>query len=158
MAPGAQYLLQSGALLATQVNDILLVHVFSLPKGLVREEEYIKPTYHLNRNKALARKPGTPPVVETLRKALAWRQELDSGVVANQADIARREGITRARVTQVLMLLRLAPDVQERVLAFPVTVDRPVLTERMLRPITFLEDAVRQQTTFSEMVAASSSR
>jgi len=72
--------------------------------------------------------------------------------------LARREGITRARVTQVLMLLRLAPDVQERVLAFPVTVDRPVLTERMLRPITFLEDAVRQQTTFSEMVAASSSR
>ena len=30
-----------------------------------------------------------------------------SGEIVNQADIARREGITRARVTQVMGMLRL---------------------------------------------------
>jgi len=102
--------------------------------------------------------PRTLPVVKTIHKAVTWRQELDSGTVATQAAIARREGVTRARVPQIMMLLRLAPDIQDRVLALPATEDRPILSERMLRPITFLDDAVRQQAVFSEMVAASSSR
>ncbi len=56
------------------------------------------------------RKPPKPPkVVATLLKAMEWRRQLDAGEVASQADIARREGITRARVTQIMMLLRLAP-------------------------------------------------
>jgi len=48
--------------------------------------------------------PKTPRVVELLRKAIEWRALLESGEVANQAAIARREGITRARMTQVLGL------------------------------------------------------
>ncbi|MCG8418945.1 MAG: hypothetical protein MJE77_13490 [Proteobacteria bacterium] len=38
----------------------------------------------------------------------------DQGV--RQADIARQEGITRARVTQVMKLLNLSQDIQERLL------------------------------------------
>lgn len=94
------------------------------------------------------KEPRTPHVVELLRKAIAWRQELDAKAVANQAEIARREGVTRARVTQIMMLLRLAPDVQERVLALPATAERPILSERMLRPLTFLEDVERQKKAF----------
>jgi len=90
-------------------------------------------------------------VVELLRKAIAWRRELDAGAVANQAEIARREGITRARVTQIMMLLRLAPVIQERVLALPATVERPILTERMLRPITLLGDIQQQKDAFSAL-------
>ena len=55
-------------------------------------------------------------MVETLRKALVLYRDLDVEVVATQADIARREGVTRARVTQILMLLRIAPEIQERIL------------------------------------------
>jgi len=55
---------------------------------------------------------GPPPIVETLRKAIAWRRQLDAGEVPNQAAIARREGITRARVTQVKRLLRLASEIR----------------------------------------------
>jgi hypothetical protein len=97
------------------------------------------------------REPRTPHVVDLLRKAIAWRQELDAGTVGNQAEIARREGVTRARVTQIMMLLRLAPVIQERVLALPATVDRPVLSERMLRPITFLDDVGRQEEALIEI-------
>jgi hypothetical protein len=83
-----------------------------------------------------AREPQTAPVVETLRKALAWQRDLDAGVVVTQADIARREGVTRARVTQVLMLLRLAPEIQDRILNMPKSVDPPRITERSLRPLS----------------------
>ena len=62
------------------------------------------------------KEPRTPRVVELLRKAIEWRRQLDAGEVRNQADIARREGITRARVTQVMGMLRLAPEIQEHIL------------------------------------------
>jgi len=89
-----------------------------------------------------------PHVVELLRKAFAWRKELNSGVVARQADIARREGVTRARVTQVLMLLRLAPDIQESILGLAQHPDPPRLPERVLRPIARMEDPERQVEAF----------
>jgi hypothetical protein len=98
------------------------------------------------------REPRTPPVVETLRKALAWRQELDSGKVANQADIARREGVSRAHVTQVLMLLRLAPDIQESILALTEHPAPPRLAEHRLRPIALLQSPERQTAAFEHLV------
>ena len=69
-----------------------------------------------------------------LRQAIKWREELDSGQIPNQAAIARREHITRARVTQILALLRLPPETQEQVLAASPTKNGRVLTERGLRP------------------------
>jgi hypothetical protein len=77
----------------------------------------------------------TPRVVEFLRKAIEWRRQIDAGKVRNQADIARREGVTRARVTQILGLLRLAPEIQETILAMPKVSCRPAITERALRSI-----------------------
>lgn len=79
--------------------------------------------------------PRTPRVVELLRKAIEWKDLLESGQIANQADIACQEGITRARVTQVKGLLRLAPEIREKILSLPDTLHRPPMTERMLRPI-----------------------
>jgi hypothetical protein len=35
-------------------------------------------------------------------RAREWRRMLDAGEVANQAELARRVGVSRARVTQVL--------------------------------------------------------
>ncbi len=99
------------------------------------------------------RVPKTPRVVELLRKALEWQALLESGEVPNQAGIARREGITRARVTQVMGLLRLAPEIQEHVLSMPDMVRRPAITERALRPIAQLEQASDQKARFQELVA-----
>ena len=47
----------------------------------------------------LPRTPKKPRIVELLRKAIEWRRQIDTGEVRNQADIARSEGVTRARVT-----------------------------------------------------------
>lgn len=90
-----------------------------------------------------------PRVVETLLKAMEWRRELDKGEVPDQATIAKREGVSRARGTQVLMLLRLAPDIQESLLSLPGSPNPPRLPERILRPIALLEDQ-EEQAAFEE--------
>jgi hypothetical protein len=78
----------------------------------------------------------TPRVVELLRTAIDWQGLLESGRIASQADIARQEGITRARVTQIMGMLRLAPEIREKILSMPDAVGRPSVTERGLRSIT----------------------
>jgi hypothetical protein len=50
------------------------------------------------------------------------QQAIDRGAVRDRAEVARRFGLTRARVTQLLDLRLLAPDIQEQVL-FAESVD-----------------------------------
>ena len=83
-------------------------------------------------------------MVELLRKAIEWRTLLESGQAINQAEVARREGSTRARVTQVMGLLRLAPLIREHILSMPDAARRPTVTERALRPIAQLQDPKAQ--------------
>ncbi len=42
---------------------------------------------------------------------MAWQEEIEAGQVS-RADIARREGLTRARVTQVMSLLNLSSELK----------------------------------------------
>jgi len=98
------------------------------------------------------REPKTPRVVELLRKALEWQALLESGEAANLAAIARREGITPARVTQVMGMLRLIPGIQKHILAMPRTFGRPGITEQVLRPIAQLEDPQEQASAFSALL------
>lgn len=94
---------------------------------------------------------GPPRIVETLRKAIEWHRQLDAGEVPNQAAIARREGVTHARVTQIMGLLRPAPEIQEPILSVSGGV-HPTLTERTLRPIAHLKDAETQFVEFSVLL------
>ena len=50
-----------------------------------------------------------------------------------QAELARRHGMTRARVNQWLSLLKLPEGERKRILAMGDHWDRRVVTERMLR-------------------------
>jgi hypothetical protein len=66
--------------------------------------------------------PGRVPRVARLM-ALAIRFEglLRAGVVRDYAELARLGHVSRARVSQVMALLSLAPDLQEAVLFLPRT-------------------------------------
>lgn len=112
------------------------------------------PARVLNRKPPKA--PKTPRVVELLRKAIEWQALLESGEASNQAAIARREGITRARVTQVMGLLRLAPEIQQHVLSLPDMVRRPAITERALRPIAQIDSPKEQLQAFQALAVTSS--
>ena len=62
---------------------------------------------------------GTDPVSRVARMlALAHHVErlVDAGEIESYTAVARALGVTRARMTQVMRLLQLAPEVQEQVL------------------------------------------
>ena len=62
--------------------------------------------------------------------------QIEAGVYDDQADVARQHGLTRARLTQLMNLLLLAPDIQEEILALEVPAGRQPLSERALRRLT----------------------
>ena len=98
------------------------------------------------------KKPKPPRVIELLWKAIAWHALLESVKIASQADIARQKGITRARVTQIMGMLRLAPEIQERILSMSRTTRRPIVTERMLHPIRATTDHQEQLREFHKFL------
>ncbi|MFP2924312.1 hypothetical protein ACLESO_03665 [Pyxidicoccus sp. 3LG] len=59
---------------------------------------------------------------------------IDRGLVPDRATVARRLELTRGRVTQLLDLLLLAPDLQVAVLALAVDGVEP-MAERTLRAV-----------------------
>lgn len=86
----------------------------------------------------LAIAPVSRPARVALMLALAHKIEaaIAAGQLHDQADAARRLDLTPARVTQLLALLALAPDLQERVLFLESVDGLEPLTERALRRVT----------------------
>lgn len=78
------------------------------------------------------REPRGAAVVRSLALAVSLRARLDRTSVT-RADLAREYGISRARVTQLLVLLSLPQDVLEWIREFGL--DEPRLSERSLRPL-----------------------
>lgn len=48
-----------------------------------------------------------------LKKAKKYQELLEQGLVSSRAELARKEGVSRARITQILYLLRLHPEIRE---------------------------------------------
>jgi len=61
------------------------------------------------------------------------QRAIDRGIIADRASVARSLGFTRGRVTQLLDLLLLAPDIQEQVLALEAVDGVEPIGERALR-------------------------
>jgi hypothetical protein len=55
----------------------------------------------------VAREPRGPAA--RLARAVEWQRQLDAGEVASRAQIARREGLSRARVTQITRAVTRLP-------------------------------------------------
>jgi len=55
-------------------------------------------------------------------------------------------------VTQIMGMLRLAPEIRQQVLPMPANVRRQNITERALRPITQIEDRGRQAELFDALI------
>ncbi len=81
--------------------------------------------------------PGPTRSAKQHRNPIVLAQErqraLDDGECPSRAALARQLGVARARVTQVLGLLDLAPEVVHAVAALGAPLPRPVISERMLR-------------------------
>ena len=86
--------------------------------------------------------PGTesrtriPRITRLMALAIKFQDMVDKGDVRDYADLARLGYVTRARITQIMNMLNLAPGIQEDILATVESSGRAEApTERQLRSI-----------------------
>ena len=72
--------------------------------------------------------------------ALLWKQQIADDSKLNQARIAAREGLSRARVTQIMNLLQLPGQVQSELQNLPPPLKIHSISERHLRRLLSIED------------------
>jgi hypothetical protein len=78
--------------------------------------------------------------------AIKFEQMVARGEVRDYADLARLGFVTRARITQIMNLLNLAPDIQEAILLLRATTEgRDPISERRLRKLTSIVHWSRQR-------------
>jgi hypothetical protein len=78
-----------------------------------------------------------PRITRLMALAIKFQDMIDRGEVKDYADLARLGFVTRARVTQIMNLLNLAPQIQEALL-FPngSSDDWAQISEHALRAVT----------------------
>jgi len=132
---------------------------FKTGKRTRKQLEVRNPAEYPTENLVEELPPGNIPRISRLM-ALAIRFDglLRDGVARDYADLARLGGVTRARLTQIMNLLNLAPDIQEEILFLPRTVKgSDIICERNLRPLAATADWRKQRRLWSELAAADNS-
>lgn len=122
---------------ATLGTTVVVGQLFRVRRG--KEKRFVA---------AQPEEPARRPARVALQLARAHRiqRAIESGEVKDQAEAARLLGLTRARVSQLLDLTRLAPDIQESLL----TAEATGLTERALRSVSGIEDWNGQRQALTE--------
>lgn len=93
-----------------------------------------------------------PRVARYLALAIHFERQIHAGVVRDYAEIARLGHVDRSRVTQIMDLLQLAPDIQEEILFLPVVAasSDPILLRDLL-PIARLRQWRQQRPRWREL-------
>lgn len=96
--------------------------------------------------------PRIPRITRIMALAIKFQDMVDHGEVADYADLARLGYITRARLTQIMNLTLLAPDIQEALLLQGDAGDT-LPNERGLRAVVGVVGWAEQRRVFAEMTA-----
>ncbi len=98
--------------------------------------------------------PGSiPRVTRLMALAIKFDGMLARDEVRDYADIARLGYVSRARVTQIMNLTNLAPDIQEEILFLPRTVKgHDPIREQKLRPIAMEPDWGEQKKLWKQLL------
>lgn len=93
-----------------------------------------------------------PRIARLMALAIRFEGLLREKKIRDYAELARRGRVTRARITQIMKLRHLAPDIQEQILFLP-----PIkgLNDRNLRSIVRRIDWDEQRRMFHKFVDAS---
>ncbi|MDD4875812.1 MAG: hypothetical protein PHQ86_01580 [Dehalococcoidales bacterium] len=84
--------------------------------------------------------------------AREWRRVLDDGKFASLSELSRGLKVSRARVTQILNLLKLAPEVIERISSLGDPITSQIIAEKRLRPLLAL-NAEQQKARVQGMIS-----
>jgi len=97
-------------------------------------------------------KGNIPRVSKLLALAIRFEKLVKRGDIQDYADLARLGYVTRARITQIMNLLNLAPDIQEDILFLPNTMKgRDPILEKDLRPVAAVSHWNRQRKMWAQM-------
>jgi alkylated DNA nucleotide flippase Atl1 len=97
-----------------------------------------------------------PRISRLMALAIHFEVLVHRGEVRDYADLARLGGVTRARVSQIMGLLDLAPAIQEDILFLPRVIrGRDPVTERQLRPIAAAPDWPKQRAMWRDLTGGS---
>ena len=90
-----------------------------------------------------------PRIARLMALAIRFEGLLREETIQDYAEMARLGRVTRARMTQIMKLLDLAPDIQEQILFLP-----PIkgLNERNLRPLVSRIDWREQRRLFQKIM------
>ncbi len=95
-----------------------------------------------------------PRLTRLMALAIRFDGLIRAGVVADQADLAELGHVSRARITQIMNLLQLAPDIQEEILFLPLVASgRDPVRENDIRPITAVFDWRKQRKLWRDYLA-----
>ena len=85
----------------------------------------------------LAESGRIPRIAKLVALASRMQSMLDSGEVVSFQQLAEIGRISQPRMTQIMSLLQLAPDIQEELLYLPEVIQgKAAIHERLLRPLT----------------------
>ena len=104
---------------------------------------------------ALPRLTGrVPRVARLMALAIRFDRLIREGVVSDYAELARLGHVTRARLSQIMNLTMLAPDLQEELLFLPrVERGHDPVHLRLLQPIALVPDWRKQRRLWRELNA-----
>ncbi len=87
-----------------------------------------------------------PRVARVMALAIQFDRLLREGIVRNTTELAQLMHVTQPRITQVMRLLHLAPDIQEELLFLPpIERNRDWVTEKHLHRIAAEPDWQKQR-------------
>ena len=93
-----------------------------------------------------------PRIAQLMALAIRCDELIRDGVIANQSELAEFGHITTARMTQIMTLLNLAPDIQEQLLFLPRRQrGRDMIIENDVRPIVQTFDWKKQRRLWSKL-------
>ena len=88
-----------------------------------------------------------PRISRLMALAIHLDELVRRGEIADYADLARLAHVGRARISQIMSLLHLAPDIQHEILNLPRSNGgRDPIREKMIRPIANIPDWRKQRT------------
>ncbi len=110
---------------------------------------------HRKGTRCFARTPETTPqeaprgrlprITRLMALAIHFDRLIQSRAVKNYSELARLGNVTRARITQIMNLLMLAPEIQEEILFLPrVEAGRGKVCLRDLQPVAGIIDSIEQ--------------
>jgi hypothetical protein len=87
-----------------------------------------------------------PHLARLMAPAIKYDKMIQDGLVRDDEDLARLGGVTPARMTQIMGMLNLAPDIQELILFLPlIEKGRDPLCDRVVWAITREANLERQR-------------